>query len=152
MSQWTQVAGAIRIDALVVHPSDEVSAIDITDNDVESDIQRSLGKDESEYYEDIDHRYTPKGSEGHLKYQYLIINKSDTSCIDRGTIVIHGSLRDYGGGDNTPYTEIIDWLNELANKNNRFTIRQGIVEISVSNDDTHIIRYDEKSGKFVEVH
>jgi len=157
MSQWTQVSGSIRIDAFTLTPEEE-KRIEVT-------ISENLGKSIhfSSPREDWNlpkAQRTPTGSEGGIHYQYIPNNDDEeSSSINKGTILMQGSLRDYGGSedgyfkDNTPYTEIIDWLNRaLGGDLDGIWIRQGAIEIVVEGAGKHIIvYYDGESESFKEV-
>jgi hypothetical protein len=119
MSNWTHVAGIIRVDRIRV------------DDDVEElDFDEILGKeclsyssrevwDDSRKHPD---KYLPMGSEGSL--QKTVWENPDRGRVNSYTVSIFGDLRDH---DNT--SEIIDWFIE---KCNLLWVRSAV--ITVEND------------------
>ena len=119
MSNWTHVAGIIRVDRIRV------------DDDVEElDFDKILGKEclnysSREVWDDArkhPDKYLPMGSEGSL--QKTVWENPDRGRVDSYTISIFGDLRDH---DNT--SEIIDWFIE---KCNLLWVRSAV--ITVDND------------------
>ena len=99
MSNWTHVAGVIRVDYMK------------WDDIPELDFDELLGKeclweDGCEVFEDADKHpelYLPMGSEGSLQKSVWI--DPDKSSIPRYTVSIFGDLRDHDSCD-----EIIEWF------------------------------------------
>lgn len=100
MSNWTHVAGVIRVDY-----------IKWDDEDTELDFDKLIGKEclwgsDYEVFEDANKHpelYLPMGSEGSLQ-KSVWINPND-SCTARYTVSIFGDLRDHDSCD-----EIIEWF------------------------------------------
>jgi hypothetical protein len=119
MSNWTHVAGIIRVDAIRV------------DDDIEElDFDKILGKEclnysSREVWDDArkhPDKYLPMGSEGSL--QKTVWENPDRGRVNSYTVSIFGDLRDH---DNT--SEIIDWFIE---KCNLLWVRSAV--ITVEND------------------
>ena len=99
MSNWTHVAGIIRVDYIK------------WDDDPELDFDKLIGKEclwgsDYEVFEDADKHpelYLPMGSEGSLQ-KSVWINSND-SHVSRYTVSIFGDLRDHDSAD-----EIIEWF------------------------------------------
>ena len=99
MSNWTHVAGIIRVDGLRIDDIEEV------------DFDKIIGKEclwgsPSEVWKDADEnpdKYLPMGSEGSL--QKSIWENPDKSCLASYTISIFGDLRDHYST-----SEIIEWF------------------------------------------
>ena len=99
MSNWTHVAGIIRVDYIK------------WDDDPELDFDKLIGKEclwgsDYEVFEDADKHpesYLPMGSEGSLQ-KSVWINSND-SHVSRYTVSIFGDLRDHDSCD-----EIIEWF------------------------------------------
>lgn len=108
MSQWTHVAGCIRVDAVRII------------NDPINDIKKVLGK--IVRYGDSDWDTTiPCGSEGSLKYQ--IIENPDKNCMAAYCIPIWGDLRDYSNVE-----EIENWFNSCCEN---LIVRNAVLNIDV---------------------
>ena len=105
MSNWTHVAGIIRVNAFRF------------DDDITKDFDELIGKEclwdsPTEVWDDADgnpDKYLPMGSEGSLQKSIWI--NPDKDCMDSYTISIFGDLRDH---DNVK--EIIDWFKEKCKK------------------------------------
>lgn len=113
MSNWTHVAGIIRVDY-----------IKWDDDTPELDFDKLIGKEYHDYdaFEDADkypELYLPMGSEGSLQ-KSVWINPNDSDCT-RYTVSIFGDLRDHDSAD-----EIIEWFKNkcksLSNKVRQATI------------------------------
>jgi hypothetical protein len=120
MSNWTHVAGIIRVDRIRV------------DDDVEElDFDEILGKEclnysSREVWDDArkhPDKYLPMGSEGSL--QKTVWENPDRGRVASYTVSIFGDLRDYEG---IP-SDIIDWFIE---KCNLLWVRSAV--ITVDND------------------
>ena len=109
MSQWTHVAGTIRIDCLF-HEG------------VAEQIKNVLGRT-WEYDDDVDPdiEYAPYGSEGSI--QYIITENLNESCMAAFVVTFYGDLRDY-----TDDAEIIAWFEKACNA---LHIRQAVITIEV---------------------
>jgi hypothetical protein len=145
MSRWTHIAGAVRIDGFIGLKKGD------TDASIKRGIERALGKvvtyDSPDSLWRSKAKKTPMGSEGGVRYDYTVTAK-DGSSMSRGLISIDGDLRDFGGNPDD-ITSIVDWLNNLTEKDDRkFFIRQGVVEVE-SGDFHGVIIYDAEEKKFV---
>lgn len=100
MSNWTHVAGIIRIDA-------------IRCMEEEIDFDALIGKEyDWESCRDVwinPDKYMPMGSEGSLN-KHIWINP-DKSCVAAYTVSIFGDLRDHDDPQ-----EIVDWFKSICNK------------------------------------
>lgn len=117
MSNWSHVAGIIRID-------------DIRFDDKTPDFDELVGKEMSyhEYSftndEDIDNsKYLPMGSEGSLKKSVWI--NPNISHMSAYTVSIFGDLRDH---DST--SEIIQWFKDKCKSiSEDYMIRQAVITV-----------------------
>lgn len=94
MSNWTHVAGIIRVDGMAEQDFDEIIG------------KECLWGSPSEVWEDVrknPNKYLPMGSEGSLHKS--IWENPDKSCLASYTISIFGDLRDHYST-----TEIIEWF------------------------------------------
>lgn len=109
MSQWTHVAGTIRIDT-------------IDHEGVGDRIKNVLGRT-WEYGDDVnpDTEYAPSGSEGSI--QYMIAENPDEDSMTAFIITFYGDLRHY---DNDEH--IIAWFEKACDA---FHIRQAVITIDV---------------------
>ena len=107
MSNWTHVAGIIRVDGL--RCLDDV----LGDPNFDEIIGKEcLWESPKKIWDDADDnpdKYLPMGSEGSLQKSIWI--NPDKDCMDSYTISIFGDLRDH---DNVK--EIIDWFKEKCKK------------------------------------
>ena len=113
MSNWTHVAGIIRVDLL--RPLSDVQEIDFT---------KMIGK-ELEYdgdwdsYEEHPEEFLPAGSEGSLKMSvWANPEKNDATAY---TVSIFGDLRHHDDPD-----EIIEWFKKICEK---FMVRQACITV-----------------------
>lgn len=109
MSQWTHVAGTIRIDC-------------VDHEEVKEQINNVLGQT-WRYGDNVnpDTEYAPYGSEGSI--QYTITENPDESCIAAFVVTFYGDLRDYEND-----AEIIAWFEKACDT---FYIRQATITIDV---------------------
>jgi len=109
MSQWTHIAGTIRIDC-------------IDHDDVKEQLKNVLGET-WKYGDDVDSdtEYAPSGSEGSI--QYTIAENPDESCTAAFVVTFYGDLRDY---DND--AEILAWFEKACDA---FYVRQAVITIDV---------------------
>lgn len=109
MSQWTHVAGTIRIDC-------------IDHEEVKEQINNILGQT-WKYGDavDPDTEYAPYGSEGSI--QYIITENPDESSITAFVVTFYGDLRDYDNDE-----KIIAWFEKACDA---FYIRQATITINV---------------------
>ncbi|KKK95110.1 hypothetical protein LCGC14_2676090 [marine sediment metagenome] len=107
MSQWTHVAGIIRIDsmgaAIVRGPDKEKN------NKIKEAVAKALGNtfnfESSE--EDWNRGSAPAGSEGSLQYSVSSNSDGDEHALSWGYISIWGDLRDFGSED---VPSLTDWF------------------------------------------
>ena len=140
MSQWTHVAGIIRIDSMV-------AVMNRGEPDpTEKMLRERLGytwdfDDLSNRARDthIDNSDVPFGSEGSV--QYDIVQTGSQSSLSWGHIVIWGDLRDFDDPN-----KIYDWLlNSLATINeDGMGFRDVIVSIVVERSNQYIIFQDDQ--------
>lgn len=122
MSNWTHVAGVMRID-------------DIRFDESMPDFEKIFGKelrweDLVNWPEDIElkkEEYLPLGSEGSL--EMLVHVNEDIHCMAAYVITIFGDLRDHDSPD-----KIINWFKEkydLINSSNEFVggVRQACITV-----------------------
>lgn len=109
MSQWTHVAGTIRIDT-------------IDHEGVREQINNVLGQT-WKYGDNVDPdtEYAPYGSEGSI--QYTVTENPDESSIAAFVVTFYGDLRDYAND-----AEIIAWFEKACDA---FYIRQATITIDV---------------------
>ena len=129
MSQWTHVAGIIRIDAL-----------DFLEPDIEQELIASFGLtcDYESTIKAWDECTAPLGSEGSV--QHKIVHTGTENMLAWGLIYIWGDLRDYS---NTQ--EIYDWIKNAC-KN--FIIRSCSVKVDIEFQRSYII-YDDGNGNIL---
>ena len=116
MSNWTHVAGIIRMDSVRFNES-------YTDDYFDKLIGKEcLFGSPSNVWDDAEKNpddYLPMGSEGSLRKSVWI--NPDPSIIAAYTISIFGDLRDHDSTD-----EIIDWF---KNKCSKISVRQAIITV-----------------------
>lgn len=143
MSQWTHVAGIIRLDGggpiLGMSALDEAILIN----------------------EALSESPLPSGSEGPINYSFHyhgqdnIVSGFASASAYRGAIAIWGDLRDYGEGQEE-IDKIVDWFTWLKNKFNGsrelpFWVRDGILVIDVEFTKNKIILVDDGEKGLVKV-
>lgn len=130
MSNWTHVAGIIRID-------------DFRSDNETLDFDKIIGKEctfesPNEVWEDMERNpcdYLPMGSEGSLRKSVWINPNKD--CLAAYTISIFGDLRDHDDADG-----IIKWFREKCN-NSGFIIRQAVITVGNERYGTKTYVYSE---------
>lgn len=116
MSNWTHVAGIMRIDDIrPFHPDKEVNFDDVIGREVNYNDPEDIWADADFHPE----RYLPMGSEGSL-HKHIWIN-SDINCMAAYTISVFGDLRDHDNAD-----EIINWFRE---KCDNLAIRNAVITV-----------------------
>ena len=132
MSQWTHVAGIIRVDGMG-------SLLGMTSPDEKQAIEKVIGKttDFISSYEEYDECTVPCGSEGSLQYKVDI--HGGNSSLYRGAVTIWGDLRDY---DNT--NEIVSWFKKTLESFNiskefPFGVRDAVISIDVEDSPNKVI-------------
>lgn len=109
MSQWTHVAGTIRIDC-------------VDHDEVKEQLKNVLGQTwKWGDNVDSDTEYAPYGSEGSI--QYTITENPDESSIAAFVVTFYGDLRNYAND-----AEIIAWFEKACDA---FYIRQATITIDV---------------------
>ena len=131
MSNWTHVAGIIRID-------------DIRIGNTTPDFDKIIGKEclyesADEVWEDADKHpqdYLPMGSEGSLEKSVWI--NPDRSCIAAYTVSIFGDLRDHDDPN-----AIIRWFKDkIRELCERFIIRQATITVDNEYNGTENWTFD----------
>lgn len=117
MSNWTHVAGIIRIDGYM--EDDEFDKL--FGKEVHFDAPKEVWRDAWEHPE----KYLPKGSEGSL-YKTVWENPNKNH-LARYTVSIFGDLRDHEDPQ-----EIVDWFEKICQKLGCFMVRNAT--ITVKND------------------
>ena len=117
MSNWTHVAGVIRVDSFSGN-------LDFDD----------LIGSEWDYYGNFTKgsKRMPDGSEGSL--QKSVWKNPDESCVAKYTVSIFGDLRDHDEPQ-----EIIDWFKEVCDS---LWVRQAIITVSNERNGTIDWRYE----------
>jgi hypothetical protein len=131
MSQWTHVAGCIRIDHFIG---------DLNPDVFRNDIKKSFGNT-CDFYDNRsvwDCCNVPCGSEGSIQYDMSEI--SDDS-LEWGLIYIWGDLRDY-----TDYQEIYRWIKKSCEP---FIVRQCAVEVECEFGEWKYFIHCNKESKIV---
>ena len=138
MSNWTHVAGVIRIDH-----------IKWEDDEPELDFDELIGKEcvyesDDEVWEDADanpEKYLPMGSEGSLKKSIWINPRRE--CVTRYTVSVFGDLRDH---DNI--NSIIDWFKNKCNQLQ--SVRNACITVSNEYYGTKMVSYNPNNESFIE--
>ena len=128
MSNWTHVAGVIRVDS--------IRCLE------QLDIEKHFGKackwkDSLDVWKDADQnpeKYLPMGSEGSLEMS--IWTNPDTGCLAAYTVSIFGDLRDHDSPD-----EIIEWFKQ---KCKGLLIRQATITVENEVNGTKNWTYKEE--------
>jgi hypothetical protein len=130
MSQWTHVAGIVRVDALQFLP---------LGSEGNPDLEQKLGP--MCLYNSWDERSTlPRGSEGSLEYA---IHTADQNALAAYTVAIWGDLRDFNSID-----AIEAWLNTTFGS---LLIRNAVVQVEVEQGPTVVLAFDEEAKAFKRV-
>ena len=105
MSNWTHVAGIIRVDRIRVDDdAEELDFDEILGKECLSDSSREVWDDASKNPD----KYMPMGSEGSLQKSVWI--NPNKGRVDSYTVSVFGDLRDHDS-----ISEIIDWFIEKCN-------------------------------------
>lgn len=110
MSQWTHVAGCIRVDEICLEPSDHLATT--------TKLKQKF-------------RNPPSGSEGPIHYHVVRTGKDHS--LAWGLIYLWGDLRDFGDPE---VPRIFKWLNKACSG---LIIRSCIVKIDVEFGPTYVI-------------
>jgi len=113
MSQWSHVAGIIRLDSLGIHvvrlPYDEKLKF------VKEAIAKALGST-CDFEDDVsvwEACGVPRGSEGSLQYRIIPNHDDATHSLSWGNIIIWGDLRDF---ESDELSTIKVWFQESLNR------------------------------------
>lgn len=138
MSQWTHVAGIIRLDG--AGPV----------------LGMNKQKEEQLVAEILSQSPLPFGSEGPIHYSFEHHGKDDRSSATayRGAILAWGDLRDYG--NKYEVDEVCNWFSWLKNKFSGtreipLWFREGILSIDVEGNGNKIILVDDRKKGLVKV-
>ena len=112
MSNWTHVAGIIRVDDLRLGDKD----LDFEDL-IGREILYESPFEEWENADNYPERYLPIGSEGSL--QMSVWTNPDKSDLAAYTVSIFGDLRDHDSAQ-----EIVDWFKKICEK---FLVRSAVI-------------------------
>lgn len=140
MSQWTHVAGAIRIDALrTVIPMDYEQAVhDVIGQStvIDWDSIDLRGIPNPSHGEDV-----PSGSEGPI--EYLIHENPMKSSMAAFDVLVWGDLRDFG---EEGVSAIGDWLAGIivGVREHSMSIRSLIVKVDVEYGPSHTFYLDDE--------
>jgi len=152
MSQWTHVAGVIRIDGLP-------SVVGLNQEQERAEIRKTLGNTCS--YDDDAPKWdacnVPCGSEGSLQHSYSFVGHDEagegivaSSSLTRSAIAIWGDLRDYDDDNG-----IIKWFKETLAKfqpnhpenKGLFSIRDALLSIEVEGQGKKVCIWDAEKKK-----
>jgi len=115
MSQWTHVAGLIRLDSM-----ESVVKLPIKEKagKMQEAIKKALGNtcDFESSLEETQACNVPQGSEGSLQYRVYRNSDEDEHALSWGYIAIYGDLRDFGKEDES---EIVDWFQKSLERLNK---------------------------------
>lgn len=117
MSNWTHVAGIVRIDTFdTANPETEKQIREVFGKAVDWDSPEELWEE----YHAHPEAFLPCGSEGSLDMTVWI--NPDRSCLPRATVSIFGDLRDHDDPD-----AIIVWFKDKCSK---FWIRNASIVVN----------------------
>lgn len=135
MSNWTHVAGIVRINLIRFEQVKDSECFDwlsgIFGKEVRFKSSSTLWDEAYEHPE----RFLPLGSEGSLTMSVWI--NPDVSSIAAITVSIFGDLRDHDSPD-----EIIDWFKDKC-ENSDLSIRNAVITVDNSYNGTRTWTYDE---------
>ncbi len=135
MSQWTHIAGIIRVDS-IHHILQHVAR-----GQIQKELAQVLGKP-VDYDSLNDGESTlPMGSEGSLQYTVTEVDSDYGPCW--GHVALWGDLRDYED-EKAIHEWLYDILEELKKRN--YIIRQCIVHIDVEYQQKWALVYNENLG------
>ncbi len=133
MSDWTHVAGIIRVDYIRFDSSSEIDFDKILGKECLWDSPSNVWKDAEENPE----KYLPMGSEGSLNK--IVWENPDKSCLDSYTISIFGDLRDHHST-----SDIIEWFKEKCKS---FCVRNAVITVENECCGTETYTYVESEDK-----
>lgn len=167
MSQWTHVAGTVRLDSIGMILVGGLYAYkrQIMMEAIQSAFGITCDFDSPvEVWDDCS---VPCGSEGSLQYRIVPNSEEETHNASWGSVVIWGDLRDFG---HERVGEIADWLEEalrdlrpqalpqaeglseqdkLVRALGTFSIRQAVLLVEVERGPRLFLTFDEETGKVV---
>lgn len=114
MSNWTHVAGVIRVD-YIKFGNDELDFDELIGKECLFDSPTEVW-DDAETHPD---KYLPMGSEGSLQKDVWV--NPDSSYMARYTVSIFGDLRDHNSA-----SAIINWFKDVCKK---FLVRQAVITV-----------------------
>lgn len=139
MSNWTHVAGIVRIDFIRFEEISEQEYLDAIDEifgkEYDYDSPRELWEEAGEHPEE----FLPAGSEGSL-HKSMWLNP-DKSCMAAMTVSIFGDLRDHDSPG-----EIIEWFKGKC-ENEDLMIRNAVITVENEWNGTRTWVYDRKKNK-----
>ncbi len=169
MSQWTHIAGLIRLDsmgAIIVRlPFEEMA------KRVKEAAAKALGNTfEFESSLEVSQRCNvPAGSEGSLQYKVYTNTESDTHSLSWGYVAIWGDLRGFGTED---YPEVLEWFQKSLERlmhpegfgspdnmsqNEKalymiatLSIRDAVLSVAAEGSPCKILLWDSETNKVIE--
>lgn len=136
MSNWTHVAGIIRIDSIRFNELNKEEEMKKFDKLIGKELHfKNSSFEEWEHANNHPEEYLPLGSEGSLKRSVWV--NPQKSCMAAYTISIFGDLRDH----NNP-NDIIEWFKDVLKRCGM--IRQAI--ITVENERYGTKNFEYKRG------
>lgn len=171
MSQWTHVAGLIRLDSIGVNIVR--SPTRIKNEKVKDAVTKALGNtcDYDSEREAWEKCTVPRGSEGSLQYEVYPNSDKDEHTANWGYVAIWGDLRGFGTED---LPNIQDWFEKSLAKLQKpegfkppdqmtmyekveymlsvFVIRAAVLSIDVEGTPRLVLLRDNESGKVIRVH
>lgn len=170
MSQWTHVAGIIRLDSLgatiVMGPTS------IKRQKIEEAVAKAMGNtcDYESEPEEWEQCNVPRGSEGSLQYNVFPNSDKDDHALSWGYAVIWGDLRDFGEED---VPGIQDWFQKSLERLQKpegfnpleemgmdekwdymlhsFLIRQAVLSVRVEYGERTILLWDDDTRQVIKV-
>lgn len=129
MSNWTHVAGIIRVDGIRMDDIEEIDFDEIIGKECIWGSPKEVWKDAVEN----PNKYLPMGSEGSLQKSIWENPKKD--CLDAYTISIFGDLRDHHST-----SDIIEWFKE---KCKLLWVRNAVITVYNEWNGTETYTYEE---------
>ncbi len=170
MSQWTHLAGLIRLDSMGANivrlPVEEMN------KRVKEAVAKALGNicDYDSSSETWDLCNVPQGSEGSLQYKVFANSDKEDHGLSWGYVAIWGDLRDFGTED---YPSVLDWFQkslerlmlpegfgspEDMSQNDKalyaiasFGIRDAVLSVHAEGSPCKILLWDYEADKVIEV-
>ncbi len=170
MSQWTHVAGVIRLDSMGA--AMVKGATGVKNEKIEAAAVKALGNtcDFESSPEEHERCNVPSGSEGSLQYRVFPNTDDDNHALSWGYAVIWGDLRDFDAED---VLEIQEWFQKSLERLHKpegfwspegmserekaehalcvFSIRGAILSIDVEGGPQTVLLWDNDARKVVEL-